>query len=46
MLHVPKVFKSLVFVQKLASLILYKIEFDGINAFLHEKVQGSWTGLA
>ena len=33
-LHVPKFFISLVLVQRIASLIPYKIEFDGINAFL------------
>ena len=33
-LHVPKLFISLVSVQRIASLIPYKIEFDGINAFL------------
>ena len=33
-LHVPKLYISLVSVQRIASLIPYKIEFDGINDFL------------
>ena len=45
-LHVPQLFTSLVSVQKIASLTQYKIEFDGNDAFLCNKVQGWRTGLA
>ena len=45
-LHVPQLFISLVFVQKIASLAQYKIEFHRNNAFLCNKVQGWRTGLA
>ena len=45
-IHVPQLFISLVFVQKIASLAQYKIEFDGNDAFLCNKVQGWRTGLA
>ena len=38
-LHVPQLFMSLVSVQKLASIQPYKIEFDGLNVFLYDKVQ-------
>ena len=45
-LHVPQLFVSLVSVQKLASIQPYKIEFDGLNAFLCNKVQQWKIGLA
>ena len=45
-LHIPQLFISAIFVQKLASLYPYKIEFDGLNAFLCNKVQRWKTGLA
>ena len=45
-LHVPQLFVSLVLVQKLASVQLYKIEFDSLNAFLCDKVQRWKIGLA
>ena len=45
-LYVLNLCISLVSVQRIASLIPYKIEFDGINAFLCDKVQGLETGLA
>ena len=45
-LHVPQLFISLISVQKVASLYPYKIEFDGLNAFLCNKVQRWKTGLA
>ena len=45
-LHVPKLFISLISVQKVASLYPYKIEFDGLNVFLCNKVQRWKTGLA
>ena len=45
-LHVPKLCISLVSVQRIGSLIPYKIEFDRINAFLCDKGQGWKTGLA
>ena len=45
-LHVPQLFISLVSVQKLASIQPYKIEFDGLNAFLCNKVQQWKIGLA
>ena len=45
-LHVLQLFISLISVQKVASLYLYKIEFDGLNAFLCNKVQRWKTGLA
>ena len=45
-LYVPNLCISLVSVQRIASLSSYKIEFDGINAFLCDKVQGLKTGLA
>ena len=44
-LHVPQLFISLVYVQKIASLDQYKIEFDGNDTFLCNKVQGRRTGL-
>ena len=44
-LHVPQLFISLVFVHKIASLDPYKIEFDGNDTFLSNKVQGWRTGL-
>ena len=44
-LHIPKLFISLASVKKIASLILYKIDFDGIHAFLFDKVRGSKIGL-
>ena len=45
-LHVPQLFISLVSVQKISSLAQYKIEFDGNDAFLCNKVQGWRIGLA
>ena len=44
-LHVPKLFISLVSVQKITSLIPYNIEFNGINAFLYDRDMGveDWT---
>ena len=45
-LHVPQIFISLILVQKVASLYLYEIEFDGLNAFLCNKVQRWKTRLA
>ena len=45
-LHVPQLFISLISVQKVASLYPYKIEFDGLNAFLCNKVQMWKIGLA
>ena len=45
-LHVPQLFVSLVSVQKLGSIQPYKIEFDGLNAFLCDKVQRWKIGLA
>ena len=45
-LHVSQLFISLISVQKVTSLYPYKIEFDGLNAFLCNKVQGWKTGLA
>ena len=45
-LHVPQLYISLIFVQKIASLAQYKIEFDGNDDFLCNKVQGWRTGLA
>ena len=44
--HVPQLFISLISVQKVASLYPYKIEFDGLNAFLCNKVQRWKIGLA
>ena len=44
-LYVPNLCISLVSVQRIASLIPYKIEFDGINAFLCDKLHGLKTGL-
>ena len=45
MFHIPQLFISLVLVQKIASLYPYKIEFDRLNTFLCNKVQGWKTGL-
>ena len=46
MLHVPKLFVSLVSVQKLAGLKNYNILFDDLDAYLCSKVHGSRIGLA
>ena len=45
-LHVPKLFVSLVSVQKLASLKNYNILFYDLDAYLCSKVHGSRIGLA
>ena len=45
-LYVPKLFRRLVSIQQIASLIPYKIEFDGTHAFLCDKVQWWRLGLA
>ena len=45
-LHIPKIFISLISVQRIAFLIPEKIEFEGINAFLCNKVQEWKIGLA
>ena len=45
-LHVPQLLISLALVQRIASQDLYKIELDGTDVFLHNKVQGWRTGLA
>ena len=45
-LHVHKLFISLVLVKGIVSLIPHKIEFDAINASLCDKVRGWKTGLA
>ena len=46
MLHVPKLFVSLVSVQRLAKLTNYSIIFDDLDAYLCSKVNGSTIGLA
>ena len=45
-LHVPKLFVSLVYVQRLAKLKNYSILFDDLDAYLCSKVQGLRIGLA
>ena len=45
-LHVPKLFVSLVSIQRLAKLKNYSILFDDLDAYLCSKVQGSRIGLA
>ena len=44
-LHIPKLNINLVSVKKIAWLIPYKSEFDGINPFLYDTVQAlkNWT---
>ena len=45
-LHVPKLFVSLISIQKLTFVQPHKIEFDGLNAFLCDNVQRWKIGLA
>ena len=45
-LHVPKLFVSLVSIQRLAKLTDYSILFDDLDAYLCSKVNGSRIGLA
>ena len=44
-LHVPKLFVSLVSVQRLAKLTNYSIIFDDLHAYICSKVNGSRIGL-